>query len=351
MRKKKEHSPYATIYDVAKKAEVSISTVSRVVNNQTNVTEDTRQRVLQVIQELNFKPNISARGLVMPRHRMIQMFYQVAKFPLDFETNWFRDTLNGAGEYFQSKSYNLNLNMLVGLLGAEEFYKRAFYDGSLEGILLVAPHLEDKDIIKMNSQRIPIVLMGHRIQDPILSYVDTDNRRAVKEVVDHLVGLGHKKIACLAGPIALNRNAQDRLEGFKDGIRKHGLSLPEGYVIESNYFTRDVGAEGIEQLLALKDRPTAVVCANDLIALGVWDRAQKAGLQIGKDLSIVGYDDIPSASTLYSLTTVRQDFWGLSAKAAEILIGKVENPSDTTAHQILMPAPVIPRKSTGPVPV
>jgi DNA-binding LacI/PurR family transcriptional regulator len=350
MRKKKEHSPYATLCDVAQKADVSISTVSRVVNNLDKVDEYTRRRVQGALQELNYKPNISARGLSMPRHRMIQMFYQVGKFPLNFETNWFRDTINGAGEYFRSKNYHLMINMLVGLIDAEEFYSQAFYDGSLEGILLVAPHLEDKDILKMTRQRIPIVLMGHRIPDPSVSYVDTDNRRAVGEAVDHLVELGHKRIACLAGPIEFNRNAQDRLEGFKDALQKHGLEFPENYLIKSNFFSRDVGMEGMARLLTLKERPTAVVCANDLIALGAWDQAQKEGLQIGKDISIVGYDDIPAASTLYSLTTVRQDFWELSAKAAELLIEKIENPSDTTVRQILIPSPVIIRKSTGPVP-
>lgn len=351
MRQKKAPSNYANIYDVAQKADVSISTVSRVLNNQTNVNDETRQRVVQAIEELNFKPNVSARGLVMRNNNMIQMFLQVAKFPIDFECTWFQETLNGAGEVIQDNKYGLVLNTLVGLVDSEEFYKRAFYDGSVEGILLVAPHLEDRDVLKMTNQRIPIVLVGHRIEDPKTSFVDTDNRKAVREIVDHLVKLGHKKIACLAGPIDFNRNAQDRLEGFKEGLRSHGLRLPEDYVLKSVYYTRDAGEEGMEQLLKLADRPTAVFCSNDLMALGAWDRAEKAGLKIGVDLSLAGYDDLPSSSNVYSLTTVRQDFKALSAEAARILIEKIHNPEAFKVRQVLMPCPVIYRRSTGPVPV
>lgn len=350
MRQKKQHSNYANIYDVAQKAEVSISTVSRVLNNQNNVNEETRQRVVQAIQELNFKPNVSARGLVLRTSNMIQMFFQVAKFPVDFDSNWLPDILNGAGEVLQDSKYGLILNTLVGLVDSEEFYKRAFHDGSLEGILMVAPHLEDRDVLKMINQRIPVVLVAHRIEDPRVSFVDTDNRGAVRDIVDHFVGLGHKRIACLAGPIAFNRNAQDRLEGFKEGLRKHGLDLPENYVIQSEYYTRDAGMEGMESLLKLPQRPTAVFGSNDLIALGAWETVEKAGLTVGKDVSLAGYDDIPLSSHGFSLTTVRQDFKAVGSAAAQILVDKIKNPASTPARQVFVPCPIVVRKSTGPAP-
>jgi LacI family transcriptional regulator len=347
MKEKKHQGHGPNIYDVAKKAGVSIATVSRVLNNNPNVRNETRRKVLDAINELKFKPDVSARELGVKQTHLIQIFFHIAKFPIDFDNNWFCDILNGAGEVLQAHHYGVLVNSVSGMPTAEEIYHRVLHNRA-DGILLIAPHMVERDLLRIMDQRVPIVPVEYRMENPHTSFVDTDNVNSVIQIVDHLVSLGHRKIACLAGPVAQNRNAQDRFEGFKKGLEKHGLDLPEDYVVTHDYYVREAGTEGMRKLLSLSDRPTAVFCSNDQIALGAWDVAQSAGLKVGKDISIAGYDDIPVASKPpYSLTTVRQDFLKLSSTAAEVLMEMIEKPEEAKTRQILVPTQLIARQSTG----
>jgi DNA-binding LacI/PurR family transcriptional regulator len=347
IKEKKHQSHGPNIYDVAEKAGVSIATVSRVLNNNSNVMEGTRHKVLDAIKALKFKPDVSARELGVRHNHLIQIFFHIAHYPIDFDNNWFGDILNGAGEVLQAHQYGVLINSISGMPTAEEIYHRVHHN-RVDGILMIAPHMVERDLLRIMDQRVPIVPVEYRLENPHTSFVDTDNVNSVIQIVDHLVSLGHRKIACLAGPVPQNRNAQDRFWGFKKGLEKHGLGLPEDYVVTHDYYVREAGTEGMRELLSLPDRPTAVFGSNDQIALGAWDVAQSAGLKVGKDISIAGYDDIPVASKPpYSLTTVRQDFHKLSSTAAEILMDIIENPAGAMPRQILVPTQLIARQSTG----
>lgn len=342
-----------TIYDVAQKAGVSISTVSRVLNNNPNVLEDTRQKVLKAIEELQFKPNPIARGLVVKQTNLIEVFFSwagpvfnMAGYQFNLQSAWYVGLLNGINEVVQEKQYGLLINTISGVFDPQEVYRKVS-SKAVDGVLLVSPYLEEKDVLRMMNQRIPMVLIGYRTDDASVDYVDSDNKGAAIQVVDYLVGMGHKKIACISGQVKTSRNAADRLEGFKEACAKHGLTVPGDYVVEGD-FLKQSGADAMRKLMALSERPTAIFASNDLMALGAWDVAEEMGLTVGKDIALVGVDDIAEAFTPpYSLTTVRQDYRTMSVEATRMLIEKINKPDNWKPKQILVPTQMVVRQSCG----
>lgn len=337
----------ATIYDVAHKAGVSISTVSRVLNNNPSVLEETRLKVLKVISDMEFKPNPIARGLVVKQTDLIELFFSWLGPKCDFRSHWYVEILNGVNAVVQENRLGLLVNTVTIDVPPEEVFQKAFRN-AVDGILLVSPYIPEKDILRMMERHIPLVLIGHGAEDPRIDFVDSDNVGSAEKAVDHLVGLGHRKIACITGPSHLSKDSADRLKGFEEALKKHGSSLAKDYLQKGNY-DPESGKKAMENLLLLKDRPTAVFAFDDDTALGAWDAIQKAGLQVGKDISLVGFDDVPEASLPpYSLTTLKQDFRQLGMEATKILIEKIRNPGNGKPHRLFLPNPLIVRKSCGP---
>jgi DNA-binding LacI/PurR family transcriptional regulator len=335
-----------TIYDVAQKAGVSISTVSRVLNKNPNVLGETRQRVLKAIAELDFKPNPIARGLVVKQTNLIEVFFSWSGYQFNLHSPWYVGLLNGINEVVQENQYGLLINTIAGIFDPQEVYRRVFQN-AMDGVLMVSPYLEEADVLQMMDNRVPVILVGYRTDDPRMDYVDSDNVTSSVDVVDHLVKLGHKKIAFIAGQPKTSRNASDRLLGYQKGLEKHGLTLNPGYVVEGD-FLRGSGGEAMKKLLNLPDRPTAVFAANDLMALGAWDVIEKEGLAVGKDIALVGFDDITEAFTPpYSLTTVRQDYRAISIEAARMLIEKIHTSEPWKPRQVLIPTQLVVRQSCG----
>lgn len=335
-----------TIYDVAQKAGVSISTVSRVLNNNPNVLEDTRQKVLAAIRELQFKPNPIARGLVVKQTNLLEVFFSWSGYQFNLQSAWYVGLLNGINEVVQENQYGLLINTIAGVFDPQEVYRRVFHN-AVDGVLMVSPYLEEKDVLQMLDHRVPVVLIGYRTDDPGMDYVDSDNAQAAGQMVDHLVKLGHKKIAFISGQVKTSRNAVDRLLGFRKAMEKHNLPLPEDYVVEGD-FLRESGAAAMKKLLALPEKPTAVFASNDLMALGAWDVAEDAGLTVGGDIALAGFDDIPEAFTPpYSLTTLRQDYRSISVEATRMLIEKINHPDHWKPRQVLVPTQLVVRQSCG----
>ena len=335
-----------TIYDVAQKSGVSISTVSRVLNNNPNVLEETRVKVQKTIAELNFKPNPIARGLVVKHTHLIEVFFSWSGYQFNLHSAWYVGLLNGVNEVVQEKQFGLLINTIAGVFDPLEVYKKVFHN-VVDGVLMVSPYLEEKDVLRLMDNRVPVVLIGYRTEDKTVDFVDSDNRQAVQQAVDHLVKLGHKKIACISGQTATSRNAADRLQGFHQAMKQHELSYPDDYVVEGN-FLRESGREAMKKLLALPNRPTAVFVSNDLMALGAWDVIEEAGLTVGTDVGLVGFDDLIEAFTPpYSLTTIRQDYRSISVEATRLLIEKIQAQGEWKPRQVLIPTQLIVRQSCG----
>lgn len=258
------------------------------------------------------------------------------------------EILNGVNEVVQENQFGLLVNTVAGILEPAEVLQK-IYHHAIDGVLLVSPYLEEKDIVHMLEKRIPIVLIGHRVEDPRVDFVDGDNVSAAGQVVDHLAALGHKKIACISGPVKGSGDSADRFRGFDGAMKRQGLSIPKHY-IEEGAFNRESGYEAMLRFLSLPDRPTAVFAFDDSMALGAWKAIEQAGLKVGKDIALVGFDDIPEASAApYSLTTVRQDFRKLSIEATHILIDKLHHPDNWTPRRVFIPTTLIVRKSCGSI--
>jgi LacI family transcriptional regulator len=339
----------ATIYDVAKKAGVSISTVSRILNNNPNVLYDTRQRVLKVIGEMNFKPNPIARGLVVKQTNIIEVFFSWKGYRLSFDNSWYSKVLYGVNEVVRQNKYDLLISTVAGDYNVRALCDKAF-NNIVDGVLIVSPYLGEADVKKMADERLPFVLMNHRVEDPRLDYVDCDNEAAAVMVVDHLVGLGRKKIAVINGDVDTSCNARDRWTGFKKGLEKHGLTLPDSYVTQG-VFSIESGETCADKLLNLSDPPDAVFAANDAMAMGMMNVMKKRGLNPGKEVALVGFDDIDEASRpYYELTTVRQDLLRISAEATTLLIQKIRKHMENMpwfAQHILIPTQLVVRKTCG----
>jgi len=335
-----------TIYDVAYKSGVSISTVSRVLNNNLTVQEDLRQRVQRAVKELGFQPNPIARGLVMKRTKLIEVCFSWSGYRIDLENPWYFGILNGVNQVAQDSQYGLVISTLSGIFDPQEICRRIL-SNTVDGVLMVSPYLTKKGILDMVDSRVPIVLAGCRVDENAMDYVDSDNLRGAEQAIRHLARLGHRKIACITGEGEFSLNSMDRLEGSLRAAQDLGLSIPDPYIVRGD-FGRTSGTKAAEALLALSDPPTAIFAFNDLMALGAWDAVQKAGLTIGRDISLVGFDDIPAASQApYSLTTIRQDFQAISLEASKLLIEKTCNPDGHRPRKLLLPTQLVERRSCG----
>ena len=335
-----------TIYDVAQKAGVSISTVSRVLNNNPNVLEETRQKVLKAIAELNFKPNPIARGLVVKQTNVIEVFFSWSGYQFKLTSAWYVGLLNGINDVVHENQYGLLINTIAGVFDPQEVYRRVFHN-AVDGILMVSPYLTEKEVAEMMDNRVPVVLIGYRTNDPRIDFVDSDNIHAASSVVEHFASLGHKKIAIITGQQKTSRNASDRLTGYQVAMKKHGFQIPDGYIVEGDFLTES-GEIGMTQLLGLKDPPTAVFASNDLMALGAVKAMEKAKLIPGKDIALVGFDDIQEVSTPpHSITTVRQDYQTISVEATNMLLSKIQAPEHWKPRQLLVPTKLVVRQSSG----
>ncbi|HUO56965.1 MAG TPA: LacI family DNA-binding transcriptional regulator, partial [bacterium] len=191
-----------TIYDVAYKAGVSISTVSRVLNNKARVNQETRQKIEQAIEELDYRPNQIARGLVVHKVNLIQVCFSWSSAKINLENPWYMDLLTGINDIVQERKYGLLINTISGVYDPKEIYRRVSKN-AVDGVLLVSPYLKEEELTQIKDYPVPVVLIGCRVEDPLLDYVDSDNAKAVAEVVDHLVKKGHKKIACITGEVEI----------------------------------------------------------------------------------------------------------------------------------------------------
>ncbi len=337
-----------TIYDVAKQAGVSISTVSRVLNNHPSVLPETREKVMKSVANLDFKPNPIARGLVVKHTNVLEVFFSWPGYVLNFYDSWYMSLLTGISEGIRDSQYGLLINTLAGPYDRTEAYEKAFL-GIVDGIILLAPRLEPKMTARILKERVPVVVTNCRAEDPRVDWVDTDNAGGAALIAGHLAGLGHKKIACITGPLDISENARDRLRGFDEKLASLGVATPDHYRVAGG-FTEDSGEKAMDQLLDLKDPPTAVFACNDSMALGAVRALRMRKLKPGVDMAVAGYDNIrESAMPDYDLTTVDAKVPLLGREVARLLIQKIQKRgSDWTPQHLVIPVEMVVRSSSGP---
>ncbi|GAA4630692.1 LacI family DNA-binding transcriptional regulator [Actinoallomurus vinaceus] len=325
-----------TIRNVAERAGVSKSLVSLVMRGSPHVSDARRQAVLKAARELGYRPNAVARSLVEGRTRLI------GALVADLHNPFFAEFLDG----LQESLHGAGLRMLVGSGRWDPQFEaeavEAFLEMRVDGLVLlsVVP-----DTLTETAKNVPVVVVGERDIEGVDIVVDDDELGA-RLAVDHLVELGHRRIAHIEG--APSTTAHYRRAGYESAMRRHGLA--DRIVVEPGDFTEEGGYRAARKLLARDEPPTAIFAPNDLVATGVLSAADERGLRVPADISIVGYDNTHLAAIRHiALTSVDQPRRDMGRVAAERLCARIEDPFRQPRQTLVTPHLVI-RSTTGPVP-
>jgi LacI family transcriptional regulator len=340
----------ATIFDVAKSAGVSIKTVSRVVNNEPNVRESTKERVVKAIGELNYRPDRSARSLASHRSHLIALVYDD---PSAYEIPSAGYVIRmQQGALLACRRANCELlihpcNYLDKNVGAQ--LKTLIDRVRPDGIVLAAPLSNMPSIVSaIETTGTPLVPISSGKKNGKHYSVAMTDRDSSAEMTRYLASLGHKKIAFLTGH-PKHKAVQNRFLGYKDGLQQSGLAFSEDLVEAGDNSIRS-GEDCARRLLQRKNRPTAIFAANDDMAAGVIRVADQLGIDVPGELSVAGCDDVALAQQIYpSLSTIRQPLSAMAERAATALI---ENSlgKKSLEGSVIFPAKLLIRGSTGPAP-
>ena len=335
-----------TLDEVARHAGVSRSTVSRVINKHPNVSAATRTRVEAAIKRSGYRPHAVARSLATNRTNILGMVVPESVTKL-FTDPYFPLMLRGATEACNRQGYHLMLSLFTGSVESSIMHDRVARSGYLDGVIAANASLDDTLVASLVEEGVRFVNIGRHPDDRI-NYVDVDNTGGAIMATEHLIRLGHTRIATIAGPLDMTP-AQDRLNGFQQVMNTHRLPVSEGFVTEAD-FTEAGGRVAMQHLVPLK--PTAVFAASDSMAVGAIKAVRTAGLRVPEDIAVVGFDDIPSALTIDpELTTIRQPIERIGRLAVEMLINLIDREltegRQPSPQRTVLPTELVVRGSCG----
>lgn len=314
-----------SIRDVAKHAGVSRTTVSYVLNNVmgVNISEQTRQRVMNSARELDYHPNAIARSLARKRTLTLGLVLCSNLDRLNSDA-FLPSVIYGIGSITAAAGYRL-LVEVVDDASRPNAYTSLIREFHSDGIILAGVRPDDHHLNGLNAEDFPVVLWG-RVPEINLPSVDVDNQSAARMAVEHLIALGHTGIACITNTApGAAHEAADRLRGYQMALEAHALAYDERLVRYGDYQERS-GFEAMASLLEQPERPTAVFVASDVVALGALSAARAAGLNVPDDLAVVGFDDIQSSQyVMPPLTTVRVPAHEIGATSAQMLLNIIQN--------------------------
>lgn len=331
-------------FEVAALAGVHRSTVSRALNPATAhlVNEATRQRVMAAVEQLSYHTNAFARSLKTRRS------FTVGVVIPDI-TSLFPPVTRGADDVLHEHGYY----SLVGYSDEDpdrtQWYLEHLQQRHVDGLIVAVARRSDPPLEDFASRGVPIVLVNRRTDDDRIPSVTVDGRPGITAVVQHLAKLGHTRIACIAAPQDTS-TGHDRLVYFREAADSLGLGQPPGLLAEATGVTIAEGQRICTELLERAEPPTAIVAANDTMALGCLDALRLRGMRCPDDVSVVGFNDVPFAERIApALTTVRFDHYKMGAIAAQILLGKIGVIEPAPSDHVSLPSELVVRESTGPV--
>ncbi|MFF4472667.1 LacI family DNA-binding transcriptional regulator [Streptomyces sp. NPDC001599] len=335
----------STLRDVARRAGVSIRTVSNVVNGSVPVSDELRVRVQAALDELDYRPNLVARNLRRGRSGMIALV--VPELDVPYFAELAREVITAA----RTHGYVVMLDQTDGdgerereLLGRES--RATMFDG-----LLLSPLSISAEELRQRTNKVPVVLLGEHIFNGSFHHVAIDNVAAARDATEHLVGLGRRRIAAIGDqPYSTGETAQLRTTGYRQALERSGLTVDEELIVPTPRFHRHLGAQAMERLLALPEPPDAVFCYNDLLAIGAMHALTRAGVRVPEDIAVVGVDGIQEGRySSPSLTTVAPDKAAIARTAVSTLLGVIDGsaPAPTEAKA---PHRLVVRESTAGTP-
>ncbi|WP_071392736.1 LacI family DNA-binding transcriptional regulator [Bacillus tuaregi] len=326
------------IADVAKLANVSTATVSRVLSNTGKVKKETTEKVLEAIKQLNYQPNMLARQL-----RTLETKTILVVVP-DISNPFFSKVLRGIEVVADENGYQVLLGDTINKPEHEIAFLDILRQRKADGMILLTARSDRKSLEQLTKEY-PIVLACEYIEGAAIPTVSIDNISSARKITEHLIQLQHERIATITGPlhVVLGR---DRLKGFQQAMIQYGLPLDQCLIQEGD-FTLESGFNQMLKLLALENQPTAVFAANDEMAMGAIRAIKSKGLKVPHDIAVVGFDDIKFASIFEpALTTIAQPTFEIGEKAIELLISLINN-KPIQKEQYILEDKLIVRASCG----
>jgi DNA-binding LacI/PurR family transcriptional regulator len=328
------------IQTVAKRAKVSVATVSRAINRIPTVDPAYAKRVWDAVNELGYVPDTQARALVSGRSRMIGVIIS------DITNPFFPELIQS----FEEEAIGSNYEILLGSTAYDSSRMELCIDRMLQrkvdGVAVMTFGIEEPLLGRLAAQNIPLVFVDIAPKGKTMAAICVDYRAGIQEAVQHLVELGHRRIAFIAGPNGLH-SAECRKIAFLEALKKQGLRIPKSYIHQGDH-TVEGGMVGLKSFILCRELPTAILCSNDMTAIGVLHAAAEAKLRIPEDLSVVGFDDIHIARfTIPPLTTIRMSCQQLAHSAFQVLRTYLEKGTMGRQEQLNVKTKLTTRQSTG----
>ncbi|MBN1265653.1 MAG: LacI family DNA-binding transcriptional regulator [Anaerolineales bacterium] len=331
-----------TLEDIAKKTGVSRSTVSRVVNNQPNVREDVRLRVLEVIESTGYHPNLAARSLASQRSSMIGLVLlrSVSSF---FTDPYFPRLVQGIAQRCNYYDNTLGLFLVETKEDEEKIFPRVSRSGMLDGIIVQAGHHGDPLMDRLMKSEIPLVFVGRPFHSDTVSYLDIENVEGSYTAVSHLLNLGRQRVATIAGPRESTVGI-DRKQGYLNAMKERSIPVNEDLITEGD-FSEESGYQAMKRLFP--SHPDAVFAASDMMAAGAIRAIRESGLKVPEDIAIVGFDDLPMNIPINPfLTTIRQPIYRFGVSAVDTLMDQINN-RISEPQRVIMKTELVIRESCG----
>lgn len=335
----------ASIKDISKACGVSVATVSKALNNYTDIGEETKAHIKQVAKEMGYSPNLSARALKTNKTRGIGVLF-VDEAGNGLTHDYFAAILDSFKRMAEKRGYDLTfINCYKDREDRMTYLEHCRYRG-FDGVALACIDFDDPEVMELVQSEIPLVTIDHIFNNRIA--VTSDNVLGIRSLVEYAYGKGHRKIAYIHGDdTAVTRN---RLSSFYRTVEALGLDIPDEYVVGAYYRDTHSVYCATKAVLELPDRPTCIIFPDDFSAFGGINAIREKNLKVPEDISIAGYDGIPATRYLEpQLTTIKQDTEQMGCVAARRLISLIERPKTTLVEQIVIPGTLWEGKSVAEI--
>lgn len=333
-----------TIKDVAERAGVSITTVSRVFNGYTDISEKTKARITRIAQEMNYTPNAAARTLSSKKQKTIALILN--DLELNRKTTMSMEVLSGVYQFTEDEDIEFVFFATTSLKQKEKNFQQFCNEKNITGAVIQGLRVDDQYYKEIFHSQIPVVLIDIDINLENIGSASIDNIQAAREAVEYLIQLGHTNIAMLNGrreaTVSMEREA-----GYLQALKKNNLPFVQDYVQYAN-FSEEIAGAITQDIIQRHSEVTAIFCASDLMAIGAMKTIQSVGLSVPEDISIIGFDDIVLTQYLSpTLSSVTQDMKLIGYEAAKLLNKLMVG--EKTSHRIFVPHELKIRGSVGPI--
>ncbi len=330
-----------TIREIAQQANVSHTTVSRVLNDNPNVRPETRDRVLAVVRAHDFVPNPRARAFSSNKSRIIGLLIN------DISNPFFAELARGMEDKAYEHKYYVIICSTDEKLKNRQDYLQFLMRAGVDGLAYASVRENDKKIEKLKAGTLPVMMVNQVVQGEHFSHVVCDNRKGIRMLIDHLVGLGYSKIGIVCGPDDIY-TGRERMAGYFDALKAHDLTVDDRFIFQAE-FSIETGYQGAKKILALEaERPEAIVAGNDSIVRGVLDAIRDESLHVPRDIAVVGFDNSKfAAHSRILLTTIDQKKYQMGSITADLLINMIENGNSDYTHRVIVEPNLVVRESCG----